>query len=464
MMKRLVAALLFMVPSAAWATCSSVPYTFTPNTLAQSGQVNANFAAVVNCANTIDASQITTGVLPVARGGTNNPTWTTGSVVFATAPTQLGQDNANLFWDSTNHRLGVGTNTPTQALEVNGTGTFDGPVNSQGASAGVTVVDRSTSGQATFYRNAGITHLFDSTFADTISYDNAGHVSIDTTPNASFQLTVNGITNSGQYDIAGKILAEYDGTHILLFDASGDADIFLGGAGDQQNYYRNNVHLFQNVGGGTQYASINASTFAVNVATLTANAITGTTITASNTITATSTVTGSSHNCSGAANSQCVHSNFSGDSLNNYTNSVWGFYASGGTPAQLFSGQYSTQAPGTAGSTTACLVGGYYLAGMSGLTVCGSDERLKTIGDPLSDGLSLVDQLKPVNFTWKDGVEKHPRADEALHAGFVAQDVKRIMPQCVNTNPDKFYSLDSNCLIAYLAKAIQELDAKVSSK
>ena len=51
-------------------TFAAVPFVFSPNTLAQSAQVNADFASVVASGNNIDASQITTGVLPVTNGGT----------------------------------------------------------------------------------------------------------------------------------------------------------------------------------------------------------------------------------------------------------------------------------------------------------------------------------------------------------------------------------------------------------
>jgi len=58
------------------------------------------------------------GVLPVANGGTNASTFTAGSVVFAGASGTYTQDNSNLFWDNTNKRLGIGTNTGTNTLTV----------------------------------------------------------------------------------------------------------------------------------------------------------------------------------------------------------------------------------------------------------------------------------------------------------------------------------------------------------
>ncbi len=45
---------------------------------------------------------------------------TAGSVLFAGAAGVLAQDNANLFWDDTNNRLGVGTATPQAQIEMVG--------------------------------------------------------------------------------------------------------------------------------------------------------------------------------------------------------------------------------------------------------------------------------------------------------------------------------------------------------
>jgi hypothetical protein len=47
---------------------------------------------------------------------------TTGSVPFIGASGALSQDNANLFFDDTNNRLGINTNSPTTALDIFGSG------------------------------------------------------------------------------------------------------------------------------------------------------------------------------------------------------------------------------------------------------------------------------------------------------------------------------------------------------
>lgn len=47
-------------------------------------------------------------------------TYTTGSVIFAGSSGAPTENNTQFFWDNTNNRLGIGTNTPTVALDVNG--------------------------------------------------------------------------------------------------------------------------------------------------------------------------------------------------------------------------------------------------------------------------------------------------------------------------------------------------------
>lgn len=51
---------------------------------------------------------------------------TTGSILFVNPTATLAQDNANFFWDVTNHRLGIGTTNPLSKLDINGSARLRG--------------------------------------------------------------------------------------------------------------------------------------------------------------------------------------------------------------------------------------------------------------------------------------------------------------------------------------------------
>lgn len=83
------------------------------------------------------AASTATGLLTAADWSTFNgkftlPALTNGSVLFATSTNTIGQDNANFFFDSTNHRLGIGTTTPLATLDIFSTTTQNTGLNIQG--------------------------------------------------------------------------------------------------------------------------------------------------------------------------------------------------------------------------------------------------------------------------------------------------------------------------------------------
>lgn len=64
-----------------------------------------------------------TGILPVANGGSGTGTaFTQGSAIFAGSGGTFSQDNANYFWDATNHSLGLGNAVPGATFRLNVTG------------------------------------------------------------------------------------------------------------------------------------------------------------------------------------------------------------------------------------------------------------------------------------------------------------------------------------------------------
>jgi hypothetical protein len=62
-------------------------------------------------------------IIAPTYGGTGAGVLTTGSIPFIGAAGVYSQSNANFFWDNTNKRLGIGTVSPSAALQIGGTGT-----------------------------------------------------------------------------------------------------------------------------------------------------------------------------------------------------------------------------------------------------------------------------------------------------------------------------------------------------
>jgi hypothetical protein len=60
-------------------------------------------------------------VTAASNGSGGLPSLTAGSVVYSGGGTTLSEDNANFFYDGTNHRLGLGTTSPATQLEMTGT-------------------------------------------------------------------------------------------------------------------------------------------------------------------------------------------------------------------------------------------------------------------------------------------------------------------------------------------------------
>lgn len=56
------------------------------------------------------------GSSPSIGGGITSGT--TGSVLFVGSGATIAQDNANFFWDDTNNRLGIGTNSPAYQFDL----------------------------------------------------------------------------------------------------------------------------------------------------------------------------------------------------------------------------------------------------------------------------------------------------------------------------------------------------------
>lgn len=103
-------------------------YTYSVKITAGSG---ANFQfgeADGNQLTLLELGAWSAGTMPVSKGGTGNSSYTAGSVLFSDG-SSIAQNNSKLYWDNTNNRLGIGTNAPSQALDISGNVNVTGKIN-----------------------------------------------------------------------------------------------------------------------------------------------------------------------------------------------------------------------------------------------------------------------------------------------------------------------------------------------
>lgn len=172
------------------ASNATITVPATTGTLALTSQLTAGTVTSVDVSGgttglTTSGGPVTTtgvitlgGTLAIANGGTNNiSAYTAGSVVYSDG-TKLTQDNANFFYDATNHRLGIGTTTPNAQLDILSS-TY--PLN-----VGSTFVESAGPSLGVYYTASG--DLFQFAALSNIAYLNAF-------PGKAINISANGFSN-----------------------------------------------------------------------------------------------------------------------------------------------------------------------------------------------------------------------------------------------------------------------------
>jgi len=156
----------------------------------------------------------------------------------------LQTDSANLFWDSTNNRLGLGTTSPSQVLTV-GSSSFRGTASINGGTPFLIINDTTTSGhQYNIYGGAsavGNLDIYDSTAgAFRMVLFGSGGVSIGNTTdpgatNLSVTGSISGASVSSTGTISGAdIVSTVNGTQLTLqrLGPSATNTMSCGGSGE----------------------------------------------------------------------------------------------------------------------------------------------------------------------------------------------------------------------------------------
>jgi hypothetical protein len=80
-----------------------------------------------------------------------------------------------------------------------------------------------------------------------------------------------------------------------------------------------------------------------------------------------------------------------------------------------------------------------------------SDKRLKSEIQPIKEGLKIIKQF--TSYSYIKGGEKE--------SGFIAQEVKEVIPHAVYENNDGYLSMSDRSVLAHMHKAILELEEKL---
>jgi len=117
----------------------------------------------------------------------------------------------------------------------------------------------------------------------------------------------------------------------------------------------------------------------------------------------------------------------------------------------------------TAGNTLSFTAGPYVAAGGTSWT-SSSDERLKNIIEPITNGLEKIADIRAVKFSWKDD------PDAKQNVGVIAQDVEAVLPEIVSKSqkygsddPTEYLGVSYDLLAPLLIAALQEAKLKIES-
>ncbi len=118
-------------------------------------------------------------------------TGTTGSVFFAGAAGNITENNGQLFWDSTNNRLGIGTDSPTHKLQVTGQVRATSFANADGTATAPSY-RFNNDGNTGMFRAATDQLGFSTAGAEALRIDTSGNIGIGTTtPDEALQVAGN---------------------------------------------------------------------------------------------------------------------------------------------------------------------------------------------------------------------------------------------------------------------------------
>ena len=389
---------------------------------------------------TLDVNTNVTGAIALNGGTTigdaSGDSFTINSSAVS-IPNGLNFDSNTLVIDATNNRVGVGTASPSQALDVTGninsTGNIlTGDNKAIGFGSNAYFLGNSTSSFLTAY-TAG---------SERMRIDSSGNVGIGTSSPAS-RLTVNGVTTfvdggdarvgtirfaSGAFQIISAA------TELNIDTPSSYIALRTGAAGTATERMR--IDSSGNLLVGTTTSPSGSGNMFVNGVVY---------IGTTNTDPTFNRVNGFNLLTQGRL---YTRSNGSWDMGRDATSGTHiTFYTDNGS-ARVSAGNIASN-----GSTTS-----YNTA---------SDYRMKENIAPMTGALATIQALKPITYDWKDEFVGTKKSTQ----GFIAHELAEVVPDCVTGEKDavdaegnpQYQGIDTSFLVATLTAAIQELKAEVDA-
>jgi hypothetical protein len=370
-----------------------------------------------------------TGTLPVTNGGTGTATaFTAGSVVFAGASGVYTQNNANLFWDSSNARLGVGTSSPAQRLDVNGS---------------VNIPDENGylfggSGSTTYMTGSKASNYLRwvTNNAERMRIDSSGNVGVGINTPVT-RLDVSGGTTTIR-SAALFNTSSTAGTGSAAYIRSANA-FSSATTPDYTWWFDDQCGIFHPASSTIAFSTVGTERMRIDSSGNVQIGISGTSFPSSNarTVVYTTTVqTGLFVNVDAASSTAS-----SGIAIRKRDNN--------NTTSQIYVDFQFNQ--GTSGA------GGIQGNGASGVQFySSSDARLKENVVELDSQLNKILQLQPKIFDFINGAKNC--------TGFIAQEFKTVYPDAVGEQPDGYLTLGGVSIMeTRLIKALQEIVAKLKA-
>jgi trimeric autotransporter adhesin len=92
-----------------------------------------------------------------------------------------------------------------------------------------------------------------------------------------------------------------------------------------------------------------------------------------------------------------------------------------------------------------------------------SDARYKTNITRLTHALDKIMALRGVEYDWRSNAYPQMKFDNGAQLGFVAQEIKEVLPEVVSQDAQGYYSIAYSKVIPVLVEAIKDQQREVES-